>query len=169
MDRLTRHDGDKPCCILAARMEDNRYCEELYTRLAAYEDTGLTPEEIQEAVDLFPGSDDLPKEIKSWVERCTWHCRKCAELRAKLDKYEKAEADGRLIALPCKVGDTVWAIRKRGIVAGAVSNFNLTKGQISIGYDFDETIFDHGMGFFGENVFLTREAAEAALGKEEQS
>lgn len=60
-------------------------------RLAAYEDTGLSPEQIQEAVDLLNDSfydADIPKELISWVERCTWHVRKCNELRTQLDKYE---------------------------------------------------------------------------------
>lgn len=80
--------------------------------LAAYEDTGLEPEEIQEAVDLFKGwkDADIPKELKSWVERCTWHVRKCKELRRELDEYKKAEAEGRLVVLPCKLGDTVYCI-----------------------------------------------------------
>lgn len=67
-------------------------------RLADYEDTGLTPEEIQEAVDLFKDwkDADIPKELQSWVERCTWHVRKCEELRRELDKYEKAEAEAAL-------------------------------------------------------------------------
>lgn len=43
-------------------------------RLAAYENTGLSPEQIQEAVDLLNDSfydADIPKELMSWVERCT--------------------------------------------------------------------------------------------------
>lgn len=60
-------------------------------RLAAYENTSLSPEQIQEAVDLLNNSfydADIPKELMSWVERCTWHVRKCNELRTQLDKYE---------------------------------------------------------------------------------
>jgi hypothetical protein len=47
--------------------------------LAAYEDTGLEPEEIKPLLD-------------------------------GLDEYRRAEADGRLIALPCKVGNMVYRI-----------------------------------------------------------
>lgn len=60
-------------------------------KLAAYEDTGLSPEHIQEAVDILNNSfhgTDIPKELMSWVERCTWHVRKCNELRDMLDRYE---------------------------------------------------------------------------------
>lgn len=31
----------------------------------------------------------------------------------RLAAYEDAEADGRLIVLPCKVGDTVWTINEK--------------------------------------------------------
>lgn len=56
--------------------------------LAAYEDTGLEPEEIQEAVDLFKDwrNADIPKELKSWVERCTWHVRKEGFVDVELDE-----------------------------------------------------------------------------------
>lgn len=81
---------------------------EAVDRLAEYEDTGLEPKDIQEAVDLFKDfkDADIPKELKSWVERCTWHARKCEELLRELDKYKDAEEQGLLVRLPCKVGDT---------------------------------------------------------------
>lgn len=59
-------------------------------KLAAYENTGLSPEQIQEAVNLLNDSfydADIPKELLSWVERCTWHVRKCNELSTELEKY----------------------------------------------------------------------------------
>ena len=82
--------------------------------LAAYEDTGLEPEEIQEAVDLFPWEDaDIPAELKRWVERSTWHIRRCNELSKELQAYRasgltpdelteaaelyKAEKEGRVV------------------------------------------------------------------------
>ncbi len=33
-----------------------------------------------------------------------------ADLRERLKKYEDLEEQGRLLELPCKVGDTVWGI-----------------------------------------------------------
>lgn len=91
--------------------------------LAAYEDTGLEPGEIQEAVNLFPRKDaDIPTELKNWVERCTWHVKKCNELRKELNVYQalgtveelaelvKAKQDGRCVVLPCKVGDTIYRV-----------------------------------------------------------
>lgn len=78
-------------------------------------------------------------------------------------KYEDAEEQGRLVILPCKVGDTVFVITERGFIAkGEVRNFRF----------FDKLIVDveyHHFGtcatsrYWGETVFLTREEAEAAL------
>lgn len=49
--------------------------------LAAYRATGLAPDEIQEVVDLWPyENSDIPAAMKRWIERCTWHVRKCDEL-----------------------------------------------------------------------------------------
>lgn len=81
----------------------------------------------------------------------------------KLAAYEEAEEQGRLVMLPCKVGDTVFVITERGFIAkGEVRNFRF----------FDKLIVDveyHHFGtcatsrYWGETVFLTREEAEAAL------
>ena len=71
---------------------DNCQIYKAIKKLAAYENTGLSPEQIQEAVDLLSDNfydADIPKEIKSWVERCTWHVRKCNDLHAELEKYRK--------------------------------------------------------------------------------
>lgn len=75
-------------------------------RLAAYEDTGLTPEQIQEAVDLLNDSlyeADVPQELLSWVERCTWHVRKCNELRIELEKYQALGSIEELIEMKSRL------------------------------------------------------------------
>lgn len=79
-------------------------------RLAAYEDTGLEPEQIKEAVDLLEDTISMskverPKALMDWLERCTWHVRKCDELHEKLKQYEEAEREGRLIILPVGPGE----------------------------------------------------------------
>lgn len=54
--------------------------------LKAYTRTGLAPADIQKAVDIINDAiqpDSLPVELKRWVERCTWHVRKCTELHSE--------------------------------------------------------------------------------------
>lgn len=60
--------------------------------LQAYKDTGVSVQELQDVVDLFTevtvSNVDIPKELKKWMDRCTWHVGKCGELREKLDRTE---------------------------------------------------------------------------------
>lgn len=82
----------------------------------------------------------------------------------KLQRYEDLEEQGRLIELPCKIGDTVWNIRwwdnitETRVIDGEtyfrhIMKHKVTKSQFSL-YDYEE---------LGKTVFLTREEAEAAL------
>lgn len=82
----------------------------------------------------------------------------------KLAYYEDLEEQGRLITLPCKIGDTVWDIKwwddttETRVIDGKtyfrrVMKHKVTKSQFSL--------FDYK--YLGETVFLTREEAEAAL------
>ena len=64
--------------------------------LQAYKDTGVSAQELQDVVDLFTEATvsnvDIPKELKRWMERCTWHVRKCSELGEELGRA-KEEAE----------------------------------------------------------------------------
>ena len=81
-DRLTTHDPNRRLVACRANCEA---WDAIYDRLAAYEDTGLEPEEVKslkETWDLFGGADGIQSV---YVER---------------DKYKQAESEGRLIVLP---------------------------------------------------------------------
>lgn len=75
----------------------------------------------------------------------------------KLAEYEDLEEQGLLIRLPCKVGDIVYTKCSWGIEKGVVGSIEIIADRI-----FVNNI--HG-GMIGEinNIFLTREEAEAAL------
>jgi hypothetical protein len=84
--------------------------------------------------------------------------RKILNLATKLKEYEDLEEQGRLIKLPCKVGDTVYEIT----------------GATTRGYDWKyltyEKAYVHGTVFnlgrlndIGKTVFLTKSEAEAKL------
>ena len=64
--------------------------------LQAYKNTGVSVQELQDVVDLFTEATvsnvDIPRELKRWMERCTWHVRKCSELSEKLGRA-KEEAE----------------------------------------------------------------------------
>lgn len=71
----------------------------------------------------------------------------------RLAAYEDAEQEGRLVVLPCKVGDTVYRVWK-------------TRGRepvVTAHYMTDIGMVVRWMHYFGETVFLTREEAERML------
>ena len=79
----------------------------------------------------------------------------------KLKDYEDLEEQGRLITLPCKIGDTVYGIRRyqdRIVKAGTVSEmFYNRDGELIIAIKYV------CRGHWGEKIFRTLEEAETAL------
>lgn len=77
-------------------------------------------------------------------------CPTITEIYEKLAAYEDAEEQGRLVKLPCKVGDTVYHVAQGRIVE--VSNVDLFFLLLSVVENR-----------FNNSVFLTKEEAEAKL------
>ena len=115
--------------------------QEVLEKLATYEDTGLSPEE-------FRGKTE-----------------RVLELYGKLKPYADAEEQGRLVILPCKVGDTVWSRDVEPWTVVSVEWFSRRVTQLHC----KSPVTGRGMTFsvgkrsLGKTVFLTREEAEAAL------
>ena len=93
-------------------------------------------------------------------------CSKCAEQHEQLaqwleelKEYEDLEEQGLLLKLPCKVGTTVWAIEKEDIGLGWNPEYVYCIKQEK----FNATM----VGFFGKDIFLTKEEAEQELKKME--
>ena len=89
----------------------------------------------------------------------------CSDVIPKLEKlaeYETAEEDGRLLFLPCKVGDTVYLPNKymKRIVSFNIVEFYIFKDGYAILDNFEN---EYEIEDFGKTVFLTREEAEKAL------
>ena len=84
-----------------APVTDENRGDSCMMRLAAYEDTGLTPEEIKtmqfgQAYSKASAIADHYTNIGLPMER--------------IDELAAADKDGRVVVLPCKVGENVWAI-----------------------------------------------------------
>ena len=90
---------------------------------------------------------------------------------SRLRELAEADKDGRVVVLPCKVGDTVWivgAVRK--LYSAKVRTFFCGHPSAVRGGDDDGHIHmirttecDIPMKELGKTVFLTREEAERAL------
>ena len=118
---------------------------EIANRLAEYEDIGLEPEKI---VFLKNVVDDAFSDKPEFTE----HIRELL----------RAEKDGRLVVLPCKVGDTIYRcgdpIKK--IYEWQIAYVEVYEDETVFVDDSDNTFVEADIG---KTVFLTREEAERAL------
>ena len=116
--------------------------------LAAYEDTGLEPEEIADFMKRWEQTVEIGGMLKKY---CIDHIRDLLH----------AEQDGRLVVLPCKVGDHVWADGREAIVVWFLGY----KTERYLHAQFFDNAKHTDIPFYeiGKTVFLTREKAEAAL------
>lgn len=173
MERLTKHSKQTShengiCCTHfrgpeCLRVGGNcamncKWEEAAWSRLAAYEDTRLEPEEI-----------DMDHEA---AEQLRHLCQGC-----DLDRLEElAEADraGRLMVSPCKVGDTVWVTRNpwtgkllKKPLDAYVNGMKMYSHGLYVNLLFDTRKIngtrDYEINHIGKTVFLTHEEAEAAL------
>jgi hypothetical protein len=90
-------------------------------------------------------------------------------LRDELKRYKQAEQEGRLVVLPCKAGDIVYADCYGDIIGLEVHQIEMRTGKPTqyIARGDDEGYGVPEIDFTGEDigktVFLTREEAEKAL------
>ena len=120
---------------------------DFYWRLKAYEDTGLESEEVSTLV-------------KDWSDLCTI-VGECGGL-SRVRVLAEADKDGRLVVLPCKVGDTLFRVFAGEILEHKVRNMRYL--AIQGRWDIDTTPFcSYVESSIGKTIFLTREEAERAL------
>ena len=130
------------------------YCRNrLMDRLADYEDTERTPEEI-----------DMDHEAAETLRQL---CRNCDLDR--LEKLAEADREGRLVVPPCKAGDTVYEVTSRKTIseyrvkAIRVELFcTFIEWDIVVGF-VDKSIFGVPVDEIGKTVFLTHEEAKKTL------
>lgn len=131
----------------------------LQDRIAAYEETGLTPEEV------------LPKDK---ADEIALKLMRLADLESfcnytRLRELVKADRDGRLVVLPCKVGDRLYEVTGRKTISVyIVRAIRVELFGLFIEWDIVEgfvwqSLSGINAGEIGKTVFLTREEAEAAL------
>ncbi len=129
-----------------------KMARDLYGRLKALEDTGLEPEAVETV--------KLALAAKHMVDLETLNNTPIS----RLVELAEADKDGRVVVLPCKVGDTVWRIIRDG-------EPHITRDEVRDMYFADDMtpcieLVGGRVTFtekFGKTVFLTREEAEKAL------
>lgn len=140
--------------VLALLYQAAWVCAELREHLKQFEDTGLTPEEIK-----APFTEDAMINLAAQALGVD---------PSRLRELAEADKDGRVVVLPCKVGDTVWAN-----LDGMRHTRKCVIEFVNIGSHVTTIVFSTVDGLreqygvnpssFGKTVFLTREEAEKAL------
>lgn len=151
MERLT-YDfcaGDKHCwqvkgadnleCREVCRNQGENGCTDCpiakaFDRLAAYEETGLEPEDMKRAFN-----EDAVLKLAGQILGVT---------PDRLRELAQAEKEGRLVVLPCEIGSPVYSHARKLDGADYVRETEFWWSDIPQ---------------MSKTVFLTREAAEAAL------
>ena len=160
MDRLT-FDGNfcdiAMCRELPCQHGNNCTQKQVWERLKHYEDTEVTPEDLK-APFTWVTITNMVAKLALGVEP------------GRLRELVEADKAGRLVVLPCNVGDTVYAtfgneVEERQViefdVVGCKSSGLIVRAilvadqQLAISARWDVSV--------GKYVFLTREEAEAAL------
>ena len=131
-----------------------KMARDLYGQLKAYEDTGLTPEDLKAALTkplfLRVAAQALGVDI------------------GRLSELAEADKDGRVVVLPCKVGQRVFALMDTDKHISECEVKQIGMGN-KIGFIGLEPIGARGRKYgvalngFGKTVFLTREEAEKAM------
>ena len=83
-----------------------------------------------------------------------------------LGKYEDLEEQGRLLRLPCKVGDTIYYVADGKITEKHVNGFLYTNQLYIVTEEFN---FKCPAAVIGHALFITRAEAEAKLKEMESS
>ena len=162
MGELLLDGPDEPTGLLALLYTAAWSYAELRGRLMQYEDTRLTPERCAE----FARADAEGRYI---VMRDAEQ-----EGVARLRELSEADKDGRLVVLPCKVGDTVWVTRNpwtnkllKNPLDAYVNGMKMYSHGLYVNLLFDTRKIngtrDYEINHIGKTVFLTREEAEKAL------
>lgn len=141
MERYTYFDGGK----WRLKIGDTEYSGDWVNRLAAYEETRLEPEDMKKVFN-----EDATLKLAGQILGVT-----PGRLRELAQAY-------RLL------GNTVYEPNKRGVISTyKVISVHFSGCSILVGWDLLDGIYSNLNGFeisaLGKTVFLTREAAEAAL------
>ena len=152
MNRLTSEEGQLYACgygrcndEINCTCGDCHYTEEAFKKLAAYEDTGLQPEQIKKMFEYHTNRD----------------------LYDYITELLDLDDEGRLIKLPCKVGDIFYINIQKQTYECKISGFYISKDEIQFMVAFQDedskTWHETGEAHKKEDLFLTREEAEKAL------
>lgn len=154
MERYTYFDSGK----FRLKIDDTEYSGDWVDRLAAYEETGLEPEDMKKAFN-----EDATLKLAGQILGVT---------PGRLRELAQAKKEGRLVVLPCDVGDklydvTLGEVREKTVISLSMLLSKSVNHLVIHAENFRNAVTSHELQDIGKNIFLTREAAEAALKERE--
>lgn len=161
MERLT-FEGNFCAFAQCSEVPGGSFCEngacsqkKVWERLKAYEDTGLEPEDIKSALTATAVINLAAQALGMKPDR--------------LRELAEADKDGRVVVLPCKVGDKVWFETYKNSARDFIGIQPHEVARISVDIIVPGEIVDTGFPAdqVGRTVFLTKEEAEKALAEME--
>ena len=141
---------EEPCYGTGCKIKDCPFETAVCERLAAYEDTGLMPEEIK-----APFTENTMINLSAQA---------LGVEPSRLRELAEADKERRVVVLPCRQGDELWTYgnfpQGREVYRFTVSDVSTLNGRtvlntLGLGIIRPEDI--------GKTVFLSREEAEKAL------
>lgn len=98
------------------------------------------------------------EEFSKWLDRNKWIAKKC-------DEWVRAEEQGLLLRLPCKVGDIIYSITNDGKIypVKATREVRIVNGVLHILCESCKYVDLVSYDDIGKTVFLTQEEAEQKL------
>ena len=173
MERLTEQDKNgiamAVCC--GENCKHNFYCEnggfsecgdidDIIDRLAAYEDTGLEPEEISK----------IREDVENGYMKST--ARRYGISVDRLRELAQADREGRCVVLPCKIGASVWRLYDDCDLPGDCYTKQKCKGCEYRNLFIEEQAFCLSMlgqnGKLNPPYYTTNEEAQDALRREQK-
>lgn len=122
---------------------------------------------LQKYLDTGLGPDEVTALQKDWSDLCTI-VGECGGID-RLRELAEADKDGRVVVLPCKVGDMLYEVTGRKTISVyKVRSIRVELFGLFIEWDIVEgfvwqSLSGINAGEIGKTVFLTREEAEKAL------
>ena len=151
MERLTRRLADGRACFKPHLYGHTN--KEVCDRLAAYEQTGLEPEDFKRAF-----TEDVLLKLAGQL---------LGVAPDRLRELAQAYSKGLFVVLPCKRDDVLWTFHtypSKRVYSFHVTDLSTLNGRTMLNTDIMGVVDSRDVG---KTVFLTRKEAEAALRREQ--
>lgn len=172
MDRLTGRD-ERGNLLVNGKMV---YAGNLYDAASKLEEYEDLEEQLEKTYGECDGLLKTAIKIITEVEKYGVDFEKPNKSRLLTDddadkwiRWKESDKQGKLIELPCKPGDTVYAFRKNKIVEMVVTTVTIMKNSVMFGWETKEEfamspwLWAFEEKDIGTRVFLTEQEAKETL------